>query len=301
MGPVRRRVNAAAVLAVVPVFLSSLIVVSLVGELVLPQRPWLVPLVWVLSAAVVFVRPAEAAMAWLLGARRPTASQERRLAPAWYAVCRRAGVDGRRYALRVEESDLPMATTAGARTVSVTTGALRLPPPLLTAVVAHEFGHHASGHSTLSMLAWWYALPARGVGRLVLLGARLVAWVWRSVDLLDPTRDRTAPRSRLGSGLGLVAATLMAFTMLMLLAALNLGLLLLPLIAPLLAWASRMAEHRADEIAARLGYGPELAEVLAAWQRAEGDYRPTWRDRLFARHPVTGERIARLYQGAGHR
>ena len=183
----------------------------------------------------------------------------------------------------------------------MTTTALRLPPPLLTAVVAHEFGHHASGHSTLSMLAWWYALPARGVGRLVLLAARLVAWVWRSVDLLDPTRDRTAPRSRLGSGLGLVAATLMAFTMLMLLAALNLALLLLPLIAPLLAWTSRMAEYRADEIAARLGYGPELADVLAAWQRAEGQYRPTWRDRLFARHPAPGERIGRLYEGANRR
>lgn len=293
--------NAAAVLAVVPVFLSSLIVVSLGGELVLPQRPAVVPLVWVLSAGLVFVRPAEDAVAWLLGTRRPTPGQERQLAPAWFAVCRRAGVDERRYALRVEDSELPMATAAGARTVTVTTAALRLPPPLRTAVVAHEFGHPASGHSTLSMLAWWYALPARGAGRLVLLAARLVAWVWRSVELLDPTRDRTAPRSRLGSGLGLVAATLMAFTMLMLLAALNLGLLLLPLIGPLLAWTSRMAEYRADEVAARLGYGPELAEVLAAWQRAEGHHRPTWRDQLFARHPPTGERIGRLYQGANHR
>ena len=87
----------------------------------------------------------------------------------------------------------------------------------------------------------------------------------------------------------------------MLLAALNLGLLLLPLIAPLLAWTSRMAEYRADEVAARLGYGPELAEVLAAWQRAEGHDRPTWRDRLFARRPATDERIGRLYQGTNRR
>ena len=164
---VRRRVKAAAVLAVVPVFLSSLIVVSLVGELVLPQRPWVVPLVWVLSAGLVFIRSAEAAMAWLLGARRPTPSQERRLAPAWFAVCRRPGVDGRRYALRVEESELPMATTAGARTVTVTTGALRLPPPLLTAVIAHE------------LQGWW-----RGHGG-------------RSIC---STRHETAPRPAAGSG-----------------------------------------------------------------------------------------------------
>lgn len=293
--------NVVAALAVVPVFLSSLIVVSLVGELVLPQRPGVVPLVWVLSVGLVFVRPVEAAVTWLLGARWPTPSQEQQLAPPWFAVCRRAGVDERQYALRVEDSQLPMATAVGATTVTVTTGALRLPPPLLTAVVAHEFGHHASGHSRLSMLAWWYALPARGVNRLVLLAVRLVAWVWRSVELLDPTGHRTAPRSRLGSGLGLVAATLMAFTMLMLLAALNLGLLLLPLIAPLLAWTSRLAEYRADEIATRLGYGSELAEVLAAWQHAEGHYRPTWQDRLFDRHPATGERIDRLFQGANHR
>ena len=101
-------------LAVLPVFISSLTVVSLAGELVLPQRPGLVPLVWVLSAGLVFVRPAEAAVAWLLGARRPTPAQERRLVPAWLALCRRGGGPQRPGGLRGGGAQPPLAAPARA-------------------------------------------------------------------------------------------------------------------------------------------------------------------------------------------
>jgi STE24 endopeptidase len=211
------------------------------------------------------------------------------IAPLWHSVCRVAGVDGSRYLLLVEESDEPNAFAAGGRTVAVTRPALQLPPPELEAVLAHELGHHLSAHPMVSRMAWWYAIPARLTAFLAGLVIRVVLGIGRVFLAF-------------GNGLGFFASLLAALIILTFVAFLNFWLILIPLISPLLAWASRLGEFRADRTAALLGYGPALGQALRRWQHEESRSRRSGlRDRVLATHPPTAERIRRLQPRVGPR
>jgi STE24 endopeptidase len=285
--PLRRRPDGSSFLAAslaLPGFLSSLIVLSLLGEAVLPQALRVVPLVWVLSGAALFARPVETAIAPLMyGARRPIEAEWRTLAFPWQAVCRAAGIDGSRYLLLVQDSNEVNAFAAGGRTVAVTRSSLQLHPAQLEAVLAHELGHHLSGHTTVSTLAWWYALPARAAAYLVALAVRFVLFIGRIF-------------AAFGSGLGALASVLFALLLMGVFVYLSFWLILIPLTAPLLAWASRLGEFQADRTAASLGYGPSLIQVLSIWLLTDSDgARPTGlRERMLASHPSHADRINRL-------
>ncbi|MFF4735893.1 M48 family metalloprotease [Streptomyces sp. NPDC001262] len=63
------------------------------------------------------------------------------------------------------------ATAAAGHIVAVTRPATdRSPNSQLAAILAHELGHHVGGHPWAAMLADWYALPARTVGRWIFAG-----------------------------------------------------------------------------------------------------------------------------------
>jgi STE24 endopeptidase len=282
-----RHRDASTVLAVVsalPGLLSSVFVLVLAGELVLPGAwGWLLAGVWIAAGAVLFVRPVELALVRLVfGFRRPNPVEANRLGPAWESVCRAAGVAPAGYVLLVQESTHLNAYAAGGRVVAVTTAALELRPERLAAVLAHELGHHLAAHTTVSMLAWWFALPARGVAWLVRQALRLVVAVARSST------------ARSGDLVGVLGAILLALALLTGLAYLSLWLVLMPFVSPLLAWAARVGEYRADRIAARLGYGPELVGVLRTWVSLEGAPVTGLWQRVLATHPPHLSRIARL-------
>ncbi len=266
-----------AAVAALPGLVSTVFVLVLAGGLVLPGAwAWLVPAVWIAAGAVLFVAPVELALVRLVfGFRRPNPVEANRLAPAWESVCGAAGVDPAGYMLLVQESTHLNAYAAGGRVVAVTTAALELRPARLEAVLAHELAHHLAAHTTVSMLAWWFALPARGVAWLVRQALRLVMRIARSGDLV-----------------GVLGAILLALALLTGLAYLSLWLILMPFVSPLLAWSARVGEYRADAIAARLGYGPELVAVLRTWVSLEGE-RTLWQ-RFLATHPPHLRRIARL-------
>lgn len=283
---VRRRPDASSVMTAalgLPAFLASLAVMALVGTASLPSAAWLVPVLWVLSGTVLFVPAIESLVSRTSSSvRRPTQAELARLVPAWRAVCRIAGADDARYLLLVEDSDELNAFAAGGRTVAVTRAALDLPPAELSAVLAHELGHHLSAHPVIDRLAWWYALPVRGVA---LLGALLIRFV------LAVGRVFLA----FGSGLGYLVALLLALTVLTSIAFVSFWLLLVPLLSPLLAWATRIGEYRADRTAAMLGYGPALIRTFHHWQQmSTGDRHPGLKARLLATHPSHGDRIRRL-------
>jgi Zn-dependent protease with chaperone function len=83
-------------------------------------------------------------------------------------VTRRVGVRRETYELWIQERDELNATAAAGHIVGVTQQAFRqLPNGQLAAVLAHELGHHVSGHTWAGMLTFWYALPARTVWGLV--------------------------------------------------------------------------------------------------------------------------------------
>lgn len=268
-----------AVASALPGLLSSVFVLVVAGELVAPGAwGWLLPGVWIAAGAVLFVRPVELELVRLVfGFRRPNPVESNRLGPAWESVCRSAGVDPAGYVLLVQEATHLNAFAAGGRVVAVTTAALELRPERLAAVLAHELGHHLAAHTTVSMLAWWFALPARGVAWLVRQVLRLVVSIARTGDLV-----------------GVLGAILLALALLSGLAYLSLWLILMPFVSPLLAWAARVGEYRADRIAARLGYGAELVGVLRTWVALEGARVTGLWQRVLATHPPHLSRIARL-------
>jgi Zn-dependent protease with chaperone function len=287
--PMRRRPDAASALSVslaLPEFTCSLALMSLVGTAALPSVPWLLPVLWILSGVVLVMPSIEPTISRLIFDIRPPGSHElRSLAYPWQSVCQVAGVDPARYVLMVEDSHGLNAFAVGGRTVSVTQSALQLPPKQLEAVLAHELGHHLSGHPVVSMLAWWYALPARGAAFLVGLAARFVLAIGRVLAVF-------------GSGTAALASLLLALMILAAFAFLSVWLILVPLTAPLLAWASRLGEIRADRMAALLGYGPHLIEVLHIWINMDGGgaHPGGLRGRLLSTHPSHTDRIRHLHE-----
>ncbi|MCG8920549.1 M48 family metalloprotease [Actinokineospora sp. PR83] len=281
----RRGPDLAAVLSlglIAPAFLSSLVVMILLGSIAWPSQSWVIPVVWVLSGVVVFVPAIEAVLAkGLFDMHEPSARDLSRLEPVWTSVCRAAGVNRERYRLWIEGSKGLNAFAAGGRTVAVTRAALDLPPHLLEAVLAHELGHHLHGHARVSLLGWWYQLPARGAIILVALVAKGVLAVGRFFG-------------RFGGAAVVLASVLLVLVLLAGVVYLNPWLLLMPLLAPVVAWSSRLGEYRADRAAAALGYAPALRDVLKGWLAAAGGDRRTWRARVLASHPAHVDRIRRL-------
>ncbi|MBM7771769.1 STE24 endopeptidase [Actinokineospora baliensis] len=267
--------------------MSSFVVVALVAGVISATAwvVWVVVGVWVLSGGITFLPAVESGLARLMfDMRVPTAVELGRVRPLWESVCAAAGVDSARYTLWVEQSKELNAFAAGGRTVAITRRALDLPPRSLEAILAHELGHHLSGHSRASLLAWWYELPAQAAIWLVGMAMRVVLVV-------------ASAFARFGSAAGALAGVLLALTLLVGLIALNPWLLLMPLLSPLLAWSRRLGEYRADATAARFGYGPDLVNVLSGWLSAEHGVRRSFRVRMLSNHPATADRIRRLRAG----
>ncbi|MFJ9964054.1 M48 family metalloprotease [Streptomyces avermitilis] len=236
-------------------------------------------LAWVASGALMFHRPTERALARMrFKMRPPTGAELAVLQPIWDEVTRRAGVDGSQYDLWIEDTDELNASAAAGHIVSVTRGSLhRLPPQQLSAVLAHELGHHVGGHAWALLLGLWYALPAR-IFMTVVKVVTVFVFVF------------TAQIFWLGAVLlalivgALVIGTVAAFPP-------ALALYAIPF---LLAWAGRQGELRADRFAGRIGYGPLLVAVFTEWQaqgvddehRKEGPIA-----RLMSTHPPLHQRI----------
>ncbi|MER6158740.1 M48 family metalloprotease [Streptomyces sp. NPDC001868] len=259
----------------IPLFLGSLLVMILIS-LSMPSGVDVAFVVaWLASGALVFNRPTERGLAKLyFKMREPLASELAVLQPLWDEVTQRAGVDGSKYDLWMEDTDELNASAAAGHIVGVTRGAMRnLPPQHLAAVLAHELGHHVGGHAWAGLLGHWYALPAR----LVMSALRLVIRVIAAI-------------SEFLAGLFVLFLGVLAIGLLFTFPA-ALALYAVPF---LLAWSGRQSELRADRFAGLIGYGPLLVTVFTAWH-AEGadDARRKQRTmaRLMSTHPPFHKRI----------
>jgi Zn-dependent protease with chaperone function len=243
-------------LSAVPWFFWSLVLVIWIAGAIGFTWGWIVIVLWILSGALIFLPSTEEMLArYLFRFRKPTLVEQQRLGPVWQQLLRRAGVPAGRFSLWIQESDEVNATPTPGHTVAVTRWALyTLPPQHLEAALAHELSHHLGGRAWLSLISFWYSIPAR----CGLIAARAVARLMRRVPAL---------------GCIIGAFLVMAYAGIVL-AAFTFGhgyiwpvLFLTPFVAPpFLAWLNRWHVKEADRKAAMLGYGATLVQVLYGWQ-----------------------------------
>lgn len=284
-GPARVDAGIGAALAAAGAwFFWSLCVVAWLGGFFGFTVGWVAAAVWVLSGALTFFRPVEELIArYLLRLRLPTSAERQRLGPGWYHLARRAGVDPDRFTIWVQESDDANATPTPGHTIAVTRWALyTVPVQHLEAVLAHELSHHLGGRAWLSLLSFWYSIPAR----VTLIAVRALGRQMRKVPAL---------------GCAVAAFLLMGYAGLVLVVVIfGHGrlwpfLFLTPFVAPpILAWLSRSQVKQADRKAAQLGYGPSLVQVLQGWQIQHQDnlgQRGTRRAEFMSSRPGLIDRV----------
>jgi STE24 endopeptidase len=244
-------------------------------------------LAWLACGAAVFTRGGERfAVQAALGFRTPTADQRAGLAHVWTAALTRAGYGPEAVDLYVQRSAAINAYAAGGRSVAVTTGALRdflahrLGEGPMTAVLVHELGHHDTGGAgSLAML--WLTMPWRMASRFV-------------IGLCYGLSGRRQPVALLGVvalaavGIAVGQAVQQDHWMTAIVLA---GLGLCAVVCPLAdAFAARRAEFAADQFAADLGLGPQLAAALK--QLAKDSPQPRrWLEKLASRHPPIERRL----------
>ncbi|TDD43384.1 peptidase M48 [Kribbella antibiotica] len=248
--------TAALVLAAVPWLFWSFAVVSWIVGLLGFSWGWILIAAWLASGPVVLVRPVEEFLArYLFRLRLPTLVEEQRLRPIWQQVLGRAGLSEQRYQLWIQEADEPNALPTPGHTVAVTRWALyNLPPSHLEAVLAHELGHHAAGRDWLSLLSFWYSIPAR----CALIGIRALGRLMKTVPAVGCAVIGFVVIGYFG-----VLVAVLTFDDSLVLP----FLFLTPLVAPpILAWLSRREVFQADRRAAAIGYGATLIQVLYGWQ-----------------------------------
>jgi Zn-dependent protease with chaperone function len=267
-----------------PWFFWSFVVVSWVAGIFGPNWVWIGVGLWLLSGAVVFLHPVEETIArFLFQLRKPTLVEEQRIYPIWREVARRAEVDGAKFSLWIQNSDEVSAHATPGHTVALTRWALyTLPPSHLEAVLAHELSHHLGGRTWLSLLNFWYSIPAR----CALVVVRSIVRAMRAVQAIGCLVGGFLTLSYLGILLAIITfGGSLVFPV----------LFLTPFIAPpILAWLSRWEEKQADRRAAALGYGPVLVQVFYGWQVQHQNSlgRETRRSsQLMSSHPSMADRV----------
>ena len=125
------------------VLLGYLIIFWLSQFLGLENGGWVVLALWTLSGLLVLWPGADDILArYLFGLRRPTLVESQRLAPSWFGVGQRAGIDPRLFSMWIQMGEVPTAGVAGGRTVAVTSWAVNgLPPGHLEAVLAFDYAN----------------------------------------------------------------------------------------------------------------------------------------------------------------
>ncbi|WNI20963.1 M48 family metalloprotease [Streptomyces sp. ITFR-16] len=264
-----------------PHFLGSLLVVWVVSRIFPTLLGNFLVLAWLASGALMFHRPTERVVAkFVYKVRAPTGAELAKLQPLWDEVARRAGVDGSRYDLWIEDSDEVNAFGAAGHIVAVTRHSLdRFPRDRLSAVLAHELGHHVHGHAWSGLLGVYYSLPAR-----------IVMTIVKYVVIFAVV---------LAAEFAILGAVVLALLIVIVAIAVALAfppalaLFAIPLLLP---WASRRGELRADRFAGEIGYGPLLIAVFTAElkQGAATEEEQGALARLMSTHPPLHTRIVAL-------
>jgi Zn-dependent protease with chaperone function len=247
-----------------PWFAVSLILMSIIGTV--PGYPWgwLVIALWLLSGAIVLVPSFERIVTtYVLRLREPAGPERERLMLTWRPVAHVGGVAESAYRIRVRRSPAPVLPGAPGDSLVVSDWAAGvLQPRQLEAVLARELGRHRKGSRLLSLLAYWYSVPARLVCGAVWGMLRGIDAVRRAIPFVGWAIAVFLLMCWLGVILGSLIRGDGPITFLW---------LFTPIVAPvLLTWWNRYAEKRADRATESLGYGAALAGAFQTWLGAAG-------------------------------
>lgn len=285
----RRGIGGSAVAGLllgIPWFLVSIAIVSQIASDVGGIAGKVILVGWLLSGLVIFARPVEVFIARvLLRARRPTATELRWLEAPWAAVLAAAGIQRDAYSLWIQDVDELNAFAGAGHIVVVTRKALNtLPPSHLSAVLAHELGHHLKGGPWVLLLVRWYTAPGKIAVRIaaVVLGVIL----------------RVVAAMTISSVLGFVVGVILFMSIGIALGVLlGPALLVLFLLTPLGAYFARLEELQADKVAAQMGFGRQLIAVLRDCSYAghhNQRQKMSWRELALTTHPPLSRRIMAL-------
>ena len=278
------------VVALVPVWLLSLVVFWLPTRWIWRVPFWMFAVGHLALVVVMFWRPLQTVLVMrMLGAGRATNDEAARLEPAWRSVAQQLGIRPRRYALAVLPSDELNAFACGGSLLVVTSYAIEtLPRDEMTGVLAHELAHHLGFHTVALTVRQWLSLP-------IFLLAR-VGFFLQNVATAA-TESFVSHSSALSAVGRLVSALLNAVAWIFLSA-----LLISNRIA---SRVERGSEFEADRRAVDMGFGRELATALRRVDAGRHDARlqgdigadhriSSWIGGLVLTHPPARSRVVRI-------
>jgi STE24 endopeptidase len=216
---------------------------------------WILIWVWILSAAAVMWPRTEYLLATKVhGLRPPSAMELQRLGPAWWAVCTAAKVDPNKYRVWIYEGPEATAPPPPGTTIAVSNwSTYNLPQPMLEAVLAHELAHHLALPPRLSLLIYWFGLPARGLAKFIVASMK--------IPVLSTVVKVVIGFFAFG------VLLVWYFTEFDLYVAMMLSPMFAPFVVP---WAARAGERYADRMAADLGYGVLLCQIFSGREAERG-------------------------------
>ncbi len=168
-----RRVERSAITAllpvvvIVPVWLIAMVILWLPFLFVAGIPFWIVPVVWLALAGLLFVPQVQVALLGrFLGTRPPSDDELAVIAPIWRDLAAKANLPQYRYVVRVIDSDELNAFACGGHLVVVTSFAIEeLTRRELSGVLAHELSHHLGLHTAALTLGHWLSLPVLVLAR----------------------------------------------------------------------------------------------------------------------------------------
>lgn len=183
--------------------------------------------------------------------------------------------------VKIIRDQTPNAFALGKHTIALTEGLLQLPDDVVMAVIAHEIGHLAYGHTVIQLLI--------GGGNVFISGflflIKVVYWIFTAIMGLFSIASRS----------GIMGI----FTALFAGVSYSLTWVWVKFCKLFLMWSMRQNELVADDFAAKIGFGYELAFALDN-QLCDVPHNG-FLNALYDSHPRNDDRIAALQElGVGY-
>jgi Zn-dependent protease with chaperone function len=270
----------APVVALIPAWLVAVAAFWWVVQFFVAVSFVVFALAWLLTGALLFLRPVQRlVLIRLLGARTPTRDENDALQNAWRPVAQANHIPLGKFVLSVTDSEDLNAFASGGHLVVVSSWAIKnLSRNELSGVLAHELSHHMGMHTVALTVGQWLSIP-------IIVLARIGFFFQ---NIAHAATDTFARQSAGASLVGRTVAGTLTIVSWVFLSMISLSQIVSNV-------AGKGAEFKADETAVTMGFGRELRDALRLVIASGNGERAThWRDRIVTAHPPARTRVARI-------